>query len=132
MVPRKENSMSNYDVKDSGQRQNFDTGAVRDVQDGKGRYDLLPFHAIERVAHIFEKGAKKYAEENWRKGIPLRRYLDSALRHLSKAAQGQRDEDHFAMAAWNVMCLLETEFMIKQGILPTELDNLPQWFSNEN
>lgn len=116
------------EIKDSGKRQEFGTGAVRDVQDGKGRYDLLPFHAIERVAKIFEGGAKKYNAENWRHGIPLRRFLDSAIRHLSKAAQGQRDEDHFAMAAWNVMCLIETKFMIDKGILPVELEDLPQWF----
>ncbi len=118
-------------VKDSGERQSFKTGAVRDIQHGKGRYDLLPFHAIERVSKIFEAGALKYEEENWRKGIPLKRYLESALRHLCKAGQGQRDEDHFAMAAWNVMCLIETKFMIDQGILPPELDNLPDWYNKK-
>lgn len=29
-------------IKDSGSRREFDTGAVRDIQHGKGRYDLLP------------------------------------------------------------------------------------------
>ena len=117
-----------YDLKDSGERQSFSTGAVRDTQTGKGRYDLLPFHAIERVAKTFESGAIKYAEENWRKGIPLRRFLDSALRHLCKAAQGQIDEDHFTQAAWNILCLLETKYMIDKGMLPKDLDNLPNWF----
>ena len=119
-------------IKDSGQRQEFSTGARRDIQEGKGRYDLLPFHAIERVAKIFEGGALKYGESNYRAGIPLRRYLDSALRHLSKAAQGQDDEDHFAQAVWNICCLMETKFMIEQGFFTEEqekeLDNLYNYY----
>jgi hypothetical protein len=114
-------------VKDSGKRQGFETGAVRDTQDGKGRYDLLPFHAVYQLARLFEEGAKKYAAENWRKGIPLRRFLDSALRHLMKAAEGQRDEEHFVAAAWNIMCLIETQAMIQRGILPATLNDLPDW-----
>lgn len=34
------------ELKDSGQRRQFETGAVRDVADGKGRCDLLPFTEI--------------------------------------------------------------------------------------
>lgn len=114
-------------IKDSGERQEFDTGAQRDIQNGKGRYDLLPMHAIERVARIFEGGALKYGDNNWRLGMPLTRYLDSALRHTCKFAQGQRDEDHVAQAAWNLLALIETQFMIEQGLLPEELNNLPNW-----
>lgn len=40
----KENSKS--DIKDSGSRRKFDSGAVRDVQEGKGRCDLLPLFDI--------------------------------------------------------------------------------------
>lgn len=29
-------------IKDSGERRSFDTGAVRDIQEGKGRCDLMP------------------------------------------------------------------------------------------
>ena len=41
-------------IKDSGNRTEFYTGAVRDIQEGKGRCDLLPMGAI---AEVFEKGA---------------------------------------------------------------------------
>ena len=30
-------------IKDSGERREFESGAVRDIQEGKGRCDLLPF-----------------------------------------------------------------------------------------
>jgi hypothetical protein len=125
----KVHTVGGLNIKDSGKRQEFQTGAKRDTQEGKGRYDLLPYHAIERLAKVFEAGALKYGDDNWRMGIPLRRYLDSAQRHLAKAAQGQRDEDHFAQAMWNIACLIETEFMIRQGILPPDLDNLPDWYN---
>lgn len=112
-------------VVDSGARQEFGTGAVRDTQTGKGRFDLLPYYAITRLAQHFENGSRKYGDENWRKGIPLRRYLDSMIRHAFKFMSGSKDEDHLAACIWNACCLLETQELIKLGLLPKELDNLP-------
>lgn len=114
--------MSNdYEIKDSGARQSFDTGAVRDTQAGKGRFDLLPMGAIRRLAIHFEKGAKKYGDRNWEKGIPLDRYMDSALRHLASYMEGRIDEDHLVAAAWNLLCALQTESWIAEGRLPDSL-----------
>ena len=120
------------EVKDSGERQEWDTGAVRDMQDGKGRYDLLPVHAIARLARHFENGAKKYDDENWRKGIPLRRYLDSAIRHVFKFQAGMRDEDHLTAAIWNLCCLLETQELIERELLPEKLNDLPAEVIGQN
>ena len=36
-------------IKDSGERRQFDTGAVRDIQEGKGRCDLLPLDVVGYV-----------------------------------------------------------------------------------
>ena len=63
---------------DSGERIEFETGAVRDTTTGKGRYDLLSPIAIKRLAQHFENGGLKYKDRNWEKGIPLKRFLDSA------------------------------------------------------
>ena len=115
-----------YDVKDSGKRQQFATGAVRDIQEGKGRYDLLPTRAIARLTKHYEKGAIKYGDGNWLKGIPLRRMMDSALRHIFKALEGQTDEDHFIAAAWNLLGIVELQERIDIGLLPKELDDLPK------
>ena len=38
------------DIKDSGDRTEFTTGAVRDMHEGKGRFDLIP--ACVEVAEI--------------------------------------------------------------------------------
>jgi len=111
--------------KDSGQRSEFSTGAHRDLQEGKGRMDLMPFLALMEVSKVYEEGAKKYSDNNWRKGIPLSRYADSGMRHMAKWMAGRRDEPHLHMAAWNLLCLIETEELIKQGLLPEELNDLP-------
>ena len=36
-------------IKDSGERREFETGAVRDIADGKGRCDLLPLGIVARL-----------------------------------------------------------------------------------
>ena len=113
------------EVKDSGKREEFATGSRRDTREGKGRYDLLPAHAIYRLARHFENGAAKYQPRNWEKGQPLSRYLDSALRHIFKFLGGSREEDHITAAAWNCLAFVETEHRIQEGRLPKELDDLP-------
>lgn len=148
------------EIKDSGNRTEFATGAVRDIQQGKGRFDLMPLKAMGKllwlhersdeksavttsdivmdiyqfeqlgnfnylmmavnsyakmtnkdifalmldVARHFENGALKYGEHNWQKGIPISRYIDSAVRHLMKDLAGETDEDHAAAFVWNCMC----------------------------
>lgn len=89
-------------IKDSGERTQFDTGAVRDMHEGKGRYDLLPWDAIHELAIHCENGAKKYGERNVEKGIPIHSLIDSAIRHLSCYLRGKKDEPHLRAAMWNV------------------------------
>jgi len=111
-------------ILDSGQRHEFDTGSRRDIRTDKGRYDLLPPHAVFRLARVFEKGAEKYGDRNWEKGQPLSRYLDSMLRHTFRFLAGERNEDHLAQAVWNGMALMETAHRIDSGLLPDELNDL--------
>lgn len=117
--------MSTPTVKDSGARESFPTGSVRDTRAGKGRYDLLPTRALRRVARHFEAGAAKYGDRNWEKGQPISRYLDSALRHTFNHLEGQRDEDHLAAAAWNILAAIETGERVQAGLLKQSLNDLP-------
>lgn len=96
-------------IKDSGERTAFETGAVRDMHTGKGRFDLLPWHAIHDVAKHCEEGALKYGERNVDKGIPQHSLVDSAIRHLVKYIHNETDEQHLRAAAWNVLWALEQE-----------------------
>ena len=96
-------------LKDSGKREEFKSGMVRDTRVGKGRYDLMSPFALERVAKIFEKGATKYGDRNWEKGAPFSRTLDSAIRHIMQYMMGMKEEDHLAQAAWNICAIMHLE-----------------------
>lgn len=159
-------------ILDSGDRTEFESGAVRDMREGKGRCDLLPmevvagllrdpilynirdfqrtgetkslYTAIDRfsthwmdevvkdrlgsctdeerevietatyaemcldVAKHFEEGAKKYGDNNWRRGIPVHVYIDSAVRHYLKYLATWEDEPHDRAFVWNLMCCIWT------------------------
>lgn len=104
----------------------FKSGAKRSVTTDKGRYDLLPPDAIHLLAQVYEWGCKQKGDRNWEKGIPLSRFLDSALRHTFQALNGKTDEPHAAQATWNLLGYIQTKMWIEQGILPPELDDLPK------
>ena len=91
------------EILDSGERTQFESGAVRDMHEGKGDMVSIPWEAILRLSKHYENGAKKYNRWNYRKGIHLSSYLDSAMRHLAKYMSGCDDEDHLAAAAFNVL-----------------------------
>lgn len=94
-------------IKDSGERTEFATGAVRDMHEGKGRMDLLPWAAIMEVSKHCEAGAKKYGEHNVDRGIPTSSLCDSGMRHLAKYLDGWTDENHLVAAAWNLLWAIE-------------------------
>lgn len=96
-------------VADSGNRREFSTGAVRDMAEGKGRMDLLPWTAIMEVSKHCERGAVKYGEHNVDKGIPVHSFIDSAARHLGKYIEGWVDEPHLVAAAWNLLWAIQME-----------------------
>lgn len=106
-------------IKDSGDRREFSTGAVRDMAAGKGRMDLIPWAAVMEVAKHCEAGALKYGEHNVDKGIPVHSFIDSAFRHLAKHADGWDDEPHLIAAAWNIL------YAIQMGIKHPELNDIP-------
>lgn len=94
-----------FETKDSGVRENFASGMVRDTQDNKPRYDLLDRPMLTRWAELMARGAKKYGEENWRKAMgeaELRRFKASAFRHLMQWLDSESDEDHAAAILFNV------------------------------
>ncbi len=94
-------------IKDSGNRRTFESGAVRDMSEGKGRMDLLPWAEIMEVSKHCENGAKKYGEHNVDKGLPLHSFCDSGARHLAKFMDGQTDEPHLIAAAWNLLWAIQ-------------------------
>lgn len=104
--------------------EDYNTGAKRSTSEGRGRYDLIPAQGLGRVALVAEEGAKLYGDHNWKKGIPIHRYVDSAMRHIQLYLSGNRSEDHVARAAWNLLALGATEIMILNGEVSEEMDTL--------
>lgn len=107
-------------LKDSGSRTQFATGAVRDMQLGKGRMDLLPMRALIEVSKLYEAGATKYAPRNWEKGIEIGATISSGCRHAANFMIGNTDEAHLTQAVWNFLCALDTMLRIRDGFYTDE------------
>ena len=96
-------------ILDSGNRREFNTGAVRDMAEGKGTPVYMPMDALLRLSVHYELGAKKYGPGNYLLGIPASSFLNSAIRHIWKYIQGQDAEDHLSAAAFNILGLMQME-----------------------
>lgn len=105
---------------DSGKRQQFEGGAMRDTADGKPDLSLISPILMQRLGHWLTLGAKKYAPYNWAKGMPVMRCVASLLRHVYAWVMKQEDEDHLAAAACNVMFLMHYDQGMKDGWMDKE------------
>lgn len=101
-----------FETKDSGARAEFDSGMVRDTEEGKPRFDLMvpdgvPYEEqmLKRFADLMARGAEKYTERNWEQAnssAELNRYKSSAFRHFMQWLCGEEDEDHAAAVFFNL------------------------------
>ena len=87
--------------------------AMRFSED-KIRFDLIPPEALIELARVYEMGALKYEDENWRKGLPYSSSIRAINSHLTLWRSGQAvDADtgchHLAQVAWNALTLLVYE-----------------------
>ena len=48
-----EKGNSGMEIKDSGERREFETGAIRDIQKGKGRCDLMPLDVVGGIYSMY-------------------------------------------------------------------------------
>jgi len=71
----------------------------------KPRMDLIDGEALEELARVLDFGARKYAENNWRKGIKLSRLLAASMRHLTAIMRGETyDQETGLQHAAHLMC----------------------------
>jgi hypothetical protein len=95
-----------FETKDSGKRQQFSTGMVRDISEDKIRYDLVDMAMFKRWAELMTRGAKKYKPNNWKKASTqeeLNRFKESAFRHfMSWFLEEDQKEDHAAGVYFNI------------------------------
>ncbi len=87
----------------------------RKDDDGKPRWDLLPFAEVEEVVKVLTYGARRYGDHNWRQvdNAP-NRYLAAALRHIAAHRQGARLDDesglpHLAHAVASLLFIMALE-----------------------
>lgn len=72
-------------IKDSGARREFETGAVRDIQEGKGRCDLLPLDVVgDYMSDMVLASISSFQHEAPKMCDGGATYLDQALDHFYK------------------------------------------------
>lgn len=57
--------------------------------DGKPRWELVPYDAVRGVVEILTFGAKKYDARNWERGIAYGRVFGAVQRHLTAWWSGE-------------------------------------------
>lgn len=98
---------------------------------GKNRLDLIPPEWVWGLGDVLTKGAAKYEDRNWEKGMKWSRVFGPMLRHAYKFMAGERyDEEtgchHLAMVAWNALALMSYDLReIGEDDLTAETFNFP-------
>lgn len=87
--------------------------AVRGLRFNKGkvRLDLMPVEPIFALGRLLTKGAEKYAERNWEKGMPYKDAIGSLERHwfawkAGEDSDPETGENHLTHVLCNAMFLL--------------------------
>lgn len=80
--------------------------------EGKPRFDLIPPHALEALADLYRKGADKYGDRNWEKGMAWGRIFRALVSHTWKWWRGEDfdptdGQHHLIAVAWNSFTLYE-------------------------
>jgi hypothetical protein len=98
-----------YEVKETEEKEQYNSGAKRNSRKGKGRFDLISPYAEKRLAIRLEQGSDIYGDRNWEKGMKVSRFIDSAKRHINDYLSGENTEDHLAAAAFNIYAAMHME-----------------------
>lgn len=88
---------------------------------GKNMVDLVESDYIWGTGEVLTYGAKKYAPNNWKKGMPESDIIGSLMRHLLKFRQGELlDPESGLDHRFHISC----NNMIWTGLYPLEtIDN---------
>lgn len=110
-------------VKDSGEREGYSSGMVRDTQADKPDFRLtipldIPYDAlwVTQLGHLMRLGAEKYGERNWEKANTeeeLLRFQGSAMRHMMQAIAGEEDENHLAAVLFNTIAWMTLKYKLE-------------------
>lgn len=57
--------------------------------EGKLKWSLVDFKALEPMVKVLEYGMDKYSAHNWKKGLPVTEISESLIRHLISFLSGE-------------------------------------------
>jgi len=99
-------NLPDFVVKDSGVRDQFEGGMIRDGALNKINWLLTRDGPMfRRWAIHLTKGARKYDKRNWMLAsgdAEYERFRESAARHFEQYLDGEIDEDHAAAVIFNI------------------------------
>lgn len=128
---------SSYIIHDSGKRQEFGGGMVRDIEEGKVDYTLITDGPMfDRWAVHLTKGAVKYSARNWMKagGIEeYERFRKSAFRHFRDWMRDKKDEDHAAAVFFNINGAeyVQAKWLEGPSAASAVVRPIPQWMETQ-
>jgi hypothetical protein len=78
------------------------------------RYDLIPPYPLWLLAEVYGRGAAKYADRNWERGVHAHKLWGAMQRHSNQYWAGedidpQDKQHHLASVAWMAFALLELQ-----------------------
>lgn len=108
----------------------FTSGAKRSNSSGRGHFEDLSPLACKRIAVHFELGAAAHGEWNYMLGMPIKRSIQSCLRHINdymtcRLLGVTPKEDNLAAGVFNLISAMHTEELIKLGKADPSLDDIP-------
>lgn len=65
---------------------------------GKPQMSYVDMHCLSPCARVLEFGATKYSRNNWKKGMPVTKILDSLMRHIGDLQDGKVIDDESKLA----------------------------------
>lgn len=69
---------------------------------------LIPAEALLRLSEVVSLGAKRYAQNNWRR-IPFEDHISHALEHIFLLMNGDTNDDHLGHALCRLAFAVATE-----------------------
>lgn len=91
--------------------------------EGKLKWSMVHFKSLSPMVRVLMYGEKKYARDNWKKGLNRKEILDSMMRHLTALIDGEEfdpesQEHHIGHIMCN--CLFYSYFNVVNGHLSGE------------
>ena len=99
---KQKTNQSTFTTKHSGKVKKYGNGFVRDSDEAKPRYDLIPTDMLKRLAELYTRGARIYGDRKQAGGNDVECFKRSAWRHFVQWQNGEDDEDHGSAVVFNI------------------------------